>query len=84
MPRHVRRGQRQVLVQQEELDAVKRPTQLQMYYAAERRAAKRDQEFLTIAFHPNNPMTQRDLKRLIERRPELWGRYEGYLPKLPA
>jgi len=54
-----------------------------MYYAAERRAAERDQAFMDLVRHPTNPLTREDLEANIRRRPALWGRYAGFLDKLP-
>ncbi len=58
--------------------------QKQMYYQAERRAAERNETFLELVQHPTNPLTREDLARNIERRPELWGQYAGWLDKLPS
>lgn len=57
--------------------------QREMYYQAERRSAERDLTFLELVQHPTNPLTKRDLVANIERRPELWGRYTGWVDKLP-
>ena len=58
--------------------------QVQMYYAAERRAAERDGTFLELVNHPTNPLTREDLEANIRRRPELWSRYAGWLDSLPT
>jgi hypothetical protein len=60
------------------------PTQLQLFYAASRRAGERDATFLELIAHPTNPLTREDLVANIARRPSLWKRYEGYLDKLPS
>lgn len=62
----------------------RQPTQRDMYYAAEHRSADRDATFMELVNHPTNPMTREDLARNIERRPELWSRYAGFLDKLPS
>lgn len=58
-----------------------RPTQAQMYYQAERDAATVNQDFLFLVA---NGMTRKDLERNIARRPSLWARFAGWLPKLPS
>ena len=58
-------------------------TQAQMYYAAERRAAERDQLFMELVQHPTNPLTREDLVANIQRRPALWERYSGFMDRLP-
>lgn len=60
------------------------PTQAQMYYAAERKAADRDIAFLELVGHPTNPLTREDLAANIKRRPALWLRYAGFLDNLPT
>jgi len=56
------------------------PTQIQLYYAAERRSAELNEQFLWLV---KNGMTRQDLSRNIERRPELWGRFSNWLEVLP-
>ncbi len=58
-----------------------RPTQAQMYYQAVRRQGEADELFMSLV---REGLTQAELSRNIERRPALWGRYAGILPKLPA
>jgi hypothetical protein len=57
-------------------------TQLQMCRDAERRLFERNQAFLDMVSDPVNPLTNSDLKRLIERNPERYGRYSGFIGKL--
>ena len=57
------------------------PTQAQMYYQAERRSAELNMTFLDLV---RDGLTREDLQRNIERRPALWGRFQGFLDKLPS
>jgi hypothetical protein len=50
-------------------------SQREMYYDAERRAAEGNKTFLEML----PTMRRRDLEKLIEKRPSLWGRFAGYL-----
>jgi hypothetical protein len=54
--------------------------QLAVYYENVRKQSGADQTFLHLV---QTGMTKRDLKRLIERRPSLWARYENWMNKLP-
>lgn len=56
-------------------------TQEQMFYAAERRAAETNQQFLELVA---DGMTREELQHCIERRPALWRRFDGWLDKLPS
>lgn len=58
-------------------------TQKQHFELARRRIAARNEAFMEMVNHPTNPMTRRDLEALIERRPEVYGIYSGFLAKLP-
>ena len=58
-------------------------TQAQMFELARRANAALDQTFMELVNHPTNPMTREDLEANIKRRPELWGRYAGFLDVLP-
>lgn len=60
------------------------PTQAQMFYAASRANAGRDETFMELVNHPTNPLTREDLEANIARRPALWERYAGWLDKLPS
>lgn len=59
-------------------------TQLEMWRDAERHAARLNEAFLELVSNPTNPMTRDDLARLIARRPHTYGRFSGFLDKLPA
>ena len=58
-------------------------TQTQLFELARRANAALDQTFMELVSHPTNPMTREDLEANIKRRPELWGRYAGFLDVLP-
>lgn len=62
------------------LKAMGRPTQQQMLERAERDAHERDRTFLELV---KEGMTATELRKMIKRRPALWGRYEAWLEKLP-
>lgn len=62
--------------------AAEYPTQLQMYYAAERKIAAGNQLFMELINHPTNPLTNTDLAKLVARWPQRWGRFAGFLGKL--
>lgn len=57
-----------------------KPTQMQMYYQAERQAAEVNLTFLELVA---DGLTREELARNIERRPALWSRFANWLPKLP-
>lgn len=56
------------------------PTQLQLFYQAERNIAGGNETFLELV---KDGLTRGELARNIERRPELWGRFAGFLKALP-
>ncbi|WP_427047134.1 hypothetical protein [Halomonas casei] len=56
-------------------------TQAGMFYDAARKSSERDQLFLEMV---RDGLTKRELNENIQRRPSLWGRYKGWLNKLPA
>jgi hypothetical protein len=53
------------------------PTQAQMYYQAQRKQADGDNLFMEMV--KDGSMTKGSLRKLIERRPETWGRYSNWL-----
>lgn len=59
------------------------PTQIQMYYAAERRTAELNLAFIELVQHRTNPLTRADLAALIRKRPHVYSRFAGWLDKLP-
>lgn len=62
---------------------MKKPTQEQMYYAAEKRSADLNNAMMELIKDKDNPLTNADLQALIDRRPEVYGRFSGFLGKLP-
>lgn len=58
-----------------------RPSQREMYYQARAGSAAGDQTMLDLMYGPN-PITRDELARLIRKRPEMYGRYVGYLKHL--
>ena len=58
-----------------------KPSQARMYYAAERRSAEINNTFLEFV---QEGLTSCELSRLIERRPEVWGRFQNWVEKLPG
>lgn len=56
-------------------------TQAGMFYDAARKSSELDQLFLELV---RDGLTKRELNENIQRRPSLWGRYKGWLNKLPA
>lgn len=60
-----------------------RPSQKQMFEAARRRSASADQTMLDLLYGPN-PISDDELRRLIAKRPEVYGKYKGYLGKRGA
>ena len=58
-------------------------TQNQMWREAERRSADLNDAFMEMVNHPTNPMTHEDLEVLLKKRPEVYGRFAGFLGKLP-
>lgn len=58
-----------------------RPTQMQMYYAVSFKIAECNQMFLQLV---RDGLTREELEKLIAKRPSLWGKYEGFLSRLPT
>ena len=57
-------------------------TQLQMYWAAEQKLFDANRAFMEMVNDPVNPLTNQDLERLIDRFPERWERFSGFVGKL--
>jgi len=57
------------------------PTQVQMFYQAQRRIAEINEQFMEFV---RGGMTREELARNIERRPSLWSRFSGFLTTLPS
>ena len=54
--------------------------QIQMYYAAVRRDGELNELFLELV---RDGMTRDELQKLIDKRPERYGRFSGWLERLP-
>lgn len=59
-------------------------TQAQQYELARRKLAETNLAFMDLVNCRENPLTREDLARNIERRPELWSRFAGFLNTLPS
>lgn len=57
-------------------------TQEQMFYDAGSKSGELNNAFMELINHPTNPMTNSDLRELIKRRPEVYGRFSGFIGKL--
>jgi len=57
------------------------PTQEQMFYQAECRSAALNLLFLEFV---EDGLTKEELEACIKRRPAVWGRWAGFLDKLPS
>jgi len=58
-------------------------TQLQHFEMARRRIAEFNSMFMDLVNHPTNPLTKSDLAALIAKRPNTYGRFAGFMDKLP-
>jgi Ca2+-binding EF-hand superfamily protein len=58
-------------------------TQAQHYEMARRKIASLNDAFMELVNHATNPMTREDLQSLIARRPNVYGRFAGFLDTLP-
>jgi hypothetical protein len=58
-------------------------TQAQHYELAQRKIASLNEAFMELVNHATNPMTAEDLQSLIARRPNVYGRFAGFVDKLP-
>jgi len=59
---------------------MKQPTQEQMFYAADKRNAELNLQFLEFV---KEGLTRQELQKCIDRRPGLWGRWSNWLNVLP-
>lgn len=59
-------------------------TQMQHFELARRRMVDADLTFMELVTCKSNPLTRADLVSLIAKRPDRYGRYAGWLEKLPA
>ena len=58
-----------------------RLSQAQLYWQERRKIADANLTFLEM-LKGDRPITNAELEQLIEKRPELWGRFSGFLGKL--
>lgn len=58
-------------------------TQLQHFELSRRKIADLNSAFMEMVNCRDNPMTRRDLESLIAKRPHIYGRFSGFLNKLP-
>lgn len=54
-------------------------TQQQRMEAARQNQTRGNEAMMDLLFGPN-PLAPAELARLVERRPDLYGRFAGYLP----
>lgn len=59
-------------------------TQAQQFTLAHRKIADLNNAFMEMVNCKENPMTREDLEALIAKRPHVYGRFAGFLDKLPA
>jgi hypothetical protein len=57
-------------------------TQYQLYQKAQSKLFDENRAFMDMVNCPTNPMTNADLEALINRNPEKYGRFSGFLGKL--
>lgn len=57
--------------------------QYRQYQLSARRVAAINTAFMELVNCEENPLTRADLERNIQRRPELWARFSGFLDVLP-
>lgn len=61
----------------------KTKSQYQLCQEALSKLSGTNAHFMEMVHHPTNPLTNEDLRRLVERFPERWGRFAGFIGKLP-
>jgi len=57
-------------------------TQEQMFYEAQRAISDADMHFMDMVKCKENPLTNDDLVKLVDRFPERWERYSSFIGKL--
>lgn len=60
---------------------MKHPTQLQVFYAEQRKLGERNIQFLEMV---KDGLTREELQALINKRPAYYGQYENWLDRLPS
>ncbi len=58
-------------------------SQQQLFYEAQRKLGEFDRAFMDLVKDPQNPMTNDDLRVLVKKYPERYGRYAGFIGTLP-
>lgn len=56
--------------------------QRRMFYAAQEKTAAENRAFMDAVNDPANPMTNDDLRKLVERHPDRYGRFAHFIGKL--
>ena len=59
---------------------MKTPTQHDRFFTSHSVVSGANETALNLLFGPN-PITDDELRRLIAKRPHVWGKYAGYLGK---
>lgn len=57
-------------------------TQGQMFWDAHDKIAGLNAAFMDLVNDPANPMTNDDLRKLIKKSPDIYGRFAGFIGKL--
>ncbi len=57
-------------------------TQMQIYEEVRKNIAGGNELFMEMIKDKENPMTNNDLRALVARRPDKWGRFKGFIGKL--
>jgi hypothetical protein len=58
-------------------------TQSQHFELSRRKIAALNSAFMEMVNCRENPLTRGDLEKLIAKRPHIYGRFSGFLDKLP-
>ena len=58
-------------------------SQQQIFWEEHRRIADANNAFMELVNCKENPMTRQDLESLTRRNPARYGRFSGFLDKLP-
>ena len=74
------RGEREWNAERSRATPARRPSQRDLYYDAERRAADLNAAMLDLLYGIN-PITDAELSALIRKRPGIYGRFAGHLGK---
>jgi len=59
-------------------------TQMQHYWKAHRHTADLNEAFMDMVNDKVNPITSTDLRALIERRPDVYGRFKNWIEVLES